>query len=204
MTADPQSKLLIEAAKKGESMALDQLMREHLPGLRAFVRLRASPVIRAKESCSDLVQTVCREALGDLDHFEYRGEASFRNWLYKRAVNKLGNRLQHYKAEKRDPAKEIAWPGSSPGANPLSACYASICSPSHHAIKNERLEAIESAFDRLPEDYREVIVQARIVGLSHAEIAEQLERGEGAVRMLLSRALIRLAKLVEEELGRSP
>ena len=39
-------------------------------------------------------------------------------------------------------------------------------------------------------------VQFRLLGLSHAEIAEQMGRSENAVRLLLSRALARLVTLV--------
>ena len=69
-------------------------------------------------------------------------------------------------------------------------------------MAREELERIESAFDRLPEEYREVITLARIAGLSRAEIAERMGRREGAVRTLLSRALARLAELLDERAER--
>jgi RNA polymerase sigma factor (sigma-70 family) len=58
------------------------------------------------------------------------------------------------------------------------------------AAARELSDRIERAFDMLSKDPREVIALARIVGLSHAEIAEQLGRTEGAVRVQLSRALV--------------
>ena len=42
---------------------MQRLLEEHLPRLRAFIRLRTNQAIRARESCSDLVQSVCREVL---------------------------------------------------------------------------------------------------------------------------------------------
>ena len=68
-------------------------------------------------------------------------------------------------------------PGSGPTASQLASA-------------NELSERMERAFDQLSEEHREVIALSRIVGLSHAEIAAQLGRSEGAVRMLLSRALV--------------
>jgi RNA polymerase sigma factor (sigma-70 family) len=57
----------------------------------------------------------------------------------------------------------------------------------------EELERLEAAFDRLPDDYREVITLARLVGLPLAAIGRQMGgRSEGAVSMLLARALTRL------------
>ena len=44
----------------------------------------------------------------------------------------------------------------------------------------------------LPDDYREVIILRNLEGLSHAEIAQRLNRSPGAVRMLWVRALAAL------------
>ena len=46
----------------------------------------------------------------------------------------------------------------------------------------------------LPDEYRQVILLARIVGLSHADLAREMGRSETAVRTLLHRALARLAR----------
>lgn len=52
---------------------------------------------------------------------------------------------------------------------------------------------MEQAFEDLAEDYREVILLVRVVGLPHARIAETMERAETATRTLLSRAPARLS-----------
>jgi RNA polymerase sigma factor (sigma-70 family) len=72
----------------------------------------------------------------------------------------------------------------------------------HPWTAGELAQQMELAFDRLPDDYREVITLARIVGLSHAEIARQMGRGEGAVRMLLSRALVAYVAAMDQVRGR--
>jgi len=64
----------------------------------------------------------------------------------------------------------------------------------------EEIERVEAAFDKLSDDYRQVILLSRIVGLSHREVAREMGRNEAAVRKLLSRALARLLLL----LGRNP
>ena len=65
----------------------------------------------------------------------------------------------------------------------------------------EELEHLASAFAALPPDWREVILLARVRGLSHAEIARTLGRTESATRTLLSRALARLATELEATRG---
>ena len=62
----------------------------------------------------------------------------------------------------------------------------------------ENQDALESAFDELTEEHREVITLARLVGLSHAEIADQTDRTEDACRQLLRRALIKLHLALEK------
>ena len=68
--------------------------------------------------------------------------------------------------------------------------------PSRRAMAVEEIERIESAFERLSADQREVITLAHLVGLSRKEIAEQMGKTEVAVRVLLHRALAKVADVL--------
>ena len=85
----------------------------------------------------------------------------------------------------------------------VEGLYATLFSPSQAAIAREDLDRLERAFEQLPADYQQVIRLARIVGLSHAEIATEIGRSEGAVRVFLHRALGRLGLLMHEDQERS-
>jgi RNA polymerase sigma-70 factor (ECF subfamily) len=66
--------------------------------------------------------------------------------------------------------------------------------------KLERQEGerkLAEVLERLPSDYREVILLRNMEGLSHEEVARRMDRGVGAVRMLWVRALARLRQEVE-------
>ena len=63
---------------------------------------------------------------------------------------------------------------------------------------------IEAAFDSLSEEQRDVLSLRRFVGLSHAEIGDQLGKSEGAIRMIQHRALARLSSFTEESSGETP
>ncbi len=191
---------LAQAAARGDESALGRLLELYLPDLRAFVRLRAGALVRAKESTSDIVQSVCREVLQHSERFRFPSENAFRQWLFTTALRKLVDRRERWLAQKRGAAHELAI-GAESGAldeEHLVAAYRRLSSPSGHAMAREEIERLESAFDRLPEDYREVVTLSRIVGLDRAEIAIQMERSEGSVRMLLARALAELAELLGE------
>jgi RNA polymerase sigma-70 factor (ECF subfamily) len=190
---------LFERATHGDRRAFDELLALHLPGLRAWIRLRAGPVVRARESASDLAQSVCREVLDHLDRFAYGDEQGFRAWLYTTALRKIANRHEYWAAEKRDHRREspLDGLGESAAMAALGGVYRSFSSPSRHAMKREEIEHVERAFDRLEEEQREVITLAHVAGLSRAEIAERLGKSEGAVRTMLSRALADLADEVK-------
>ena len=78
----------------------------------------------------------------------------------------------------------------------LASAYGRMLTPVHDAELREQIGLLEGAFDELPEDYREVILLFHVVGLSHREVAERMDRTEAATRNLLSRALARLSRLL--------
>jgi RNA polymerase sigma-70 factor (ECF subfamily) len=187
---------LAERVARGDRDALAEQLARLQPELRAFIRLRAGKVILARESCSDLAQSVCREILAHLDRFEYPGEKAFKQWLFRTALRKLGHRYDHWQAARRDARRERPVDRQTQATQDQETlqCYRTFCTPSAQAIAGEELQRIERAFEQLADDRREVIVLSRLMGLDHAEIARELGRSEAAVRSLLCRALAELAE----------
>lgn len=186
---------LLHRAGRGDEPAVRTLLERYLPGLRAFVRLNTGRLLRSKESCSDLVQSACREVLQHADDFVYGGEAGFKQWLFRTAMRKIVHRHEHWHAAKRDADRELETSDSAATGDTteLLECYRAFYTPSQQAAAREELERVEAAFDRLPQTQRQVIVMAKILGMSRAEIGAELGRSELAVRTLLSRALAQLA-----------
>jgi RNA polymerase sigma-70 factor (ECF subfamily) len=194
------SQSLIDRVSRGDQPALEELLMRHLPGLRAYIRLRVGPHLRARESASDVAQSVCVEILENLDRFQYGGEAGFRHWLYTTALRSLENKRAFHGAQKRDVAREVRLSaacasGSSPEA--LLDIYRSLSTPSGAAMGLEQLERLETAFDRLGDEERELIVLSRLVGFTHREIGERLGKSEGAARVAFHRALAHLAEILD-------
>lgn len=194
---DDEERALIERLSRGDDSALEPLLVRHLPGLRAFVRARAGKLIRNREDNSDVVQSICREILDHKDRFQVPADNGFKRWLYLTALRKLQNRQEYWLTQKRDVGREAMHLDGSQGDEALLDGYASIASPSSELMAREAVERIEAAMDALPEEYREVLTLARMVGLSRAEIGEIMGKKEGAVRMLLFRAQAKLAELLD-------
>jgi RNA polymerase sigma-70 factor (ECF subfamily) len=201
VTKDPLN--LASQAAQGDPRALDRLIAHHLPAVHAFVRAHMGQKLRARESTSDLVQSVCREILTHQDRFQHPGEHNFAAWLFVTARRKIANRARNLAREKRDAGREIADLSESAVAD-LGAAYARISSPSGKALRAEEIERLEAAIDQLPDEQREVVTLAHLAGLSRAEIGEQMGKTEGAVRALLHRAKARLAFLLDDAGGPGP
>ncbi len=188
---------LIREASRGSEPAIGALLERHLPGLLAFVRAHAGKQLLERDASMDLVQSACREVLQDLGQHDYRDEAGFRHWLFLAAERKILDRARYHGRDKR--AGAAAFSPSQAEERALLAGYSGICTPSRDAIAREELQRAEAALARLSDEHREVIVLSRIVGLSHAQIAERSGKSEVAVRSLLHRALARLALEMGEE-----
>ena len=195
---------LVTDASRGDDRAIERLLQRYLPELQGFVRLRAGAALRDREDVADIAQSVCREVLQDVGRVTYDSEAAFKHWLYTAALRVIRNRAKFWRREKRDVDRERR-AGSQAGAiadhDDLLRCYRGVATPSMRLQSVEEIRRIERAFDRLTEDHREVITLSRMLGLSHAEVAERMGRTEQATRALLHRALGTLALLLEQQDG---
>lgn len=189
----------IAAARRGEARAVDSLFARNLPPLVAFIRARAGKAIAARESAVDIAQSVFREVLEDVDRIELKGEGAFRNWLFMQATRKVLDRAKFHGRDRRDIGKEIAIPEAGPAADALLACYASIATPSQHAVAKEELGRFEAAVQDLPEAQRDAVTMSRLMNLSYEQIAQQMGTTEAAVRGLVARGLAALSSHLEDD-----
>ncbi len=191
---------LTQRAARGERAALDRLLELYLPELEAFVARRAGKPVREHESAADIVQSVCREVLQHAGRFRHPSEVAFKQWLYTTALRKISSRIDFYRAQKRDLGRaENFAPGSvDEASSQVAEFYQSFSSPSRNLMLQEEVARIEGAFLQLTDEQREVVTMAHVLGLTRAEIGERLGKSEGAVRVLLHRALARVSELLAE------
>lgn len=185
---------LVQRARDGDIEAREALMQAHLPALRGFVRLRLGRALRNREESVDLVQSICGDALADMERFEYRGPESFKQWLMQRAENKIRSRGRFWGRAKRSGVREIGQ-GSDDMSDLREVAHG--FTPSRNAAGREELEQLENAFLELSEDDRRVILLSRVAGLDHASVAAEMDRTVLATRSLLSRALAKLSAHLE-------
>ncbi|MFO0983350.1 MAG: sigma-70 family RNA polymerase sigma factor [Planctomycetota bacterium] len=171
---------------------LSQLLADQWPRLKRFIAYQCGPLMRQKESVSDLAQSACREALEHWSQFRGDHEA-LRQWLFEIAKHKIITRRRYWGRHKRAQDREVS-------AVDASDSPAFVATPSDAAVAEEQAQELADALARLSEADRTIIMLARYEGWSHAEIAGHLHLSEPTARQQLSRALARLEHL----LRRSP
>lgn len=183
---------LQQGASRGDGEAVDHLLARFLPRLHAYVRAHMGDHLRRREASVDIVQSVCREVLEERERFDFRGEGAFLSWILTAAMSKLRERARFFGRQRRDAARE----------QPLldGVLYQGL-SPSGEVMGQEEIARLESALQELPDDYKEIVVLAKIVGMPHRDIAEHLGRSLPSVRNALGRALVRLGLALRPDGG---
>lgn len=152
---------LLAAARGGNEAAFDALVRFHSPALLALLRqLGATP-----EDAEDALQETLLSAHRSLSRF--RGEASFRTWLSRIAVNA-------YRDLVRATRNLIGIPAPRTRAD-----------ASERAAQRETVRRVLRAVDELPPRQRETLLLRLREDLSYDEIGRRLGIGRDAVRMNL-------------------
>jgi RNA polymerase sigma-70 factor (ECF subfamily) len=131
-----------------------------------------------------------------LKDFTYKNEGDFLRWLAKIIQNKFRDNLDKIYTNKRDIRKETRLKDYGPSTGSFVGNPGPIqaTTPSVIMSKKEDLDKLEKAIDQLKPDYREVIVLAKIEGLSYKEIADRLGKSIDSVAHLLSRAMLALTE----------
>ncbi len=194
---DQKTQELVTLAKGGDDSALEQLCSVYGERVRRMIRFRMGAEIRPRLDSVDIVQDALISALGGLSDFTYKNEGDFLRWLARITQNQLRDNLDKIYTDKRDIRKEVRLENYGPttggnfAGNPAPV---QATTPSVIMSKKEDLDKLEKAIDKLKPDYREVIVLAKIEGLSYKEIAGKLDKSIDSVAHLLSRAMLALTE----------
>jgi RNA polymerase sigma-70 factor (ECF subfamily) len=173
---------LIELARAGDQGAFERLFRKYERRLAALVQVRLGPELRAEVEPDDILQETFVRAFGALARFTYRGPGSFWGWLASVARSVLADTARYRGRERRAGERVPLGPGHEP---------VDTATPSRMLRHREAVGELMAKLDALPADDREVIVLAKIEGLTTAEMAERLGKTREQVALLLHRALKR-------------
>lgn len=168
---------LIARWKAGDERAATELVTRHAPALARFAAASG-----ARADIDELVQDTFVRAFASLDGF--RGESSFRTWLFTIGRRLLLDRLRSRK--RRPEVVELHEGDAMTGSDPLDDVVAA-----------ESTLRVRSAIDRLTPTQRDVFLLRVTEGLSYKEIAATLDTSEGAARVHYHNAMRAIKEFVD-------
>ncbi len=183
-TASQDEGQLISRAISGEVEAYGELYILHQEAIYRYIVFR----IADSKDAEDLTEQVFLNAWEALPGYDDQGKP-FSSWLYRIAHNLV---IDYYRQNKKN---SHLFDGYQENIIPLTEKSAL-----QHAIENEQIEFLIRAISKLTEDQQQVVILRFVEGLSHSEVAEILEKNEGACRMIQYRALSALQRIMKEDL----
>ena len=180
-TIDREKELLLKVAS-GDKEAFGQLYDFYAPKIFRFVRLKVGSQVLAEDLTSESFLRIWEY----LKREEKEIEESFQALLYKIARNLL---VDHYK---RKSSQEILLDDDFRDFLLKQPAKDEI-------VSKESAEEIHKALVQIKDEYQNVIIWYYIDELSVPEIAKIMDKSQGAVRVLIHRALKALKARLEAE-----
>lgn len=144
-----------------------------------------------KGQAEDLTQEVFIKVNRGLKGFE--GKSSLSTWIYRLATNAALDKLHSRPFRENKQKISLSNIDDKPEAEDKDICTREKeLSAEREAIRNEMNECIWEFVDKLPENYRVVIILSELKDLKNQEIAEILGISLDAVKIRLHRARARL------------
>ncbi len=196
-TTSPRNEALVARLRAGEDMAFEELVRTYTARLLAVARR----ILGSHEEARDVVQETFLAAFQSLDRF--REEASLGTWLSRIAVNQS---LMKLRSRRRKPEQSIEdlLPSFLPDGHQVRESALWEVSLDTEVERNEVLALVRRGIDRLPANYRTVLLLRDIEELSTEEVAGMLGVTTNTIKVRLHRARQALRTLLEPHFRPNP
>jgi RNA polymerase sigma-70 factor (ECF subfamily) len=180
---------LIQSARKGDLDAFNRLILAY----QDLVFSQAYRVLGDPQAADDAAQVTFISAYKNLRSF--RG-GSFRAWLLRIVTNACYDELRR---KKRRPTTSLE-PLDDSGEEIESPRWLADSSelPEDSAVRAELGQAIQHCLERLPIDFRTVVVLVDVQGMDYLEAANVIDKPLGTVKSRLARARHRMRECLQE------
>jgi RNA polymerase sigma-70 factor, ECF subfamily len=177
---------LIAASRAGDPSAMEELVRSNQQRVYNF----AMRMCRNVEDAKDILQETFLGMVRSIR--EFREESKFTTWLYRIASNaclKKRRRGVHDPSPEQELSLDELMPRpDSEGRRPEIADWSDDAERA--LLRGELSGQMEGAIDKLPKEYKIVLVLRDVEGFSAEETAEMLKLSVPAVKSRLHRARV--------------
>lgn len=175
-----QEKIILSRIRYGDKEAFGQVYDLYVDKIYRFIYFRVPSEEIAQDLTSDCFLKVFQYLTKDTSRIE-----SLKAFIYQVARNLV---IDYYRARDKRPISI---------ENELTYEIAAKESNQEEKIEiNFQLKEVERALTQIKDEWREIIILRYIEDYSIKEIAQILEKSEGAIRVLVHRALKALRKLL--------
>ncbi|MCC7087392.1 MAG: sigma-70 family RNA polymerase sigma factor [Pirellulales bacterium] len=191
---------LVIRVRAGDADALGEFLVARRPQLMAFLERRLGAGLRRKIEPDDLFQDVSAEAVRSLGDVDLNERDPF-NWLCQVAERRIIDaHRRFFGSQKRDAGREVSLNAGGVDTSRgglINLLVASMTTASQAFSRDQRQMRLLSALDQLPEEHREALKLRYLEGLPSKQIAEKLNKTDGAIRVMLTRSLAKLQQILE-------
>ena len=178
---------LVAAILDGEQERFAELVQRYERRLVNYVYR----MIRNYEDAHDLAQEIFIKVYMALDRYDPKYK--FSTWIFRIAQNAAIDQIR----KKTLPEESLTKEDRNEGGERQMQIEADVVSPYRAMFNVEMADAIETAVQNLPEDYRDLIELRHFAELSYDEIAEVKQLPLGTVKNKLFRARNMLKEQLE-------
>jgi RNA polymerase sigma-70 factor (ECF subfamily) len=176
--------------KAGDESAFAYLVQKYRRPMVGFMFRFCRNPSAAEELAQEVFLRVYRSRTA------YEASAKFTTWLYRIATNLAVNHARDTRHERPENTVRLDEPNQETGTTPDLADDA--LGAEEQILRRERLAAIRSKVNALPERQRVAVIMHKYQGMDYREIAGVLKLSESATKSLLFRAYETLREQLRE------
>jgi RNA polymerase sigma-70 factor, ECF subfamily len=199
---------LLARLRAGNGEAVAEYAQLKRPQLVVYINNQLGYLLRSKIEPDDLVQEMMLRAVQQAAFFAQNDRDPFGILCHFAQECIVDAHRRLVTAQKRSAKRETPLGHGGGGSNSsqdgasgglINLLVASITSPSRALSRNDREFRMWEALANLPEEQREALRMRYYENMPSKDIAEKLGKSDGAIRVMLTRALDKLQKILATE-----
>jgi RNA polymerase sigma-70 factor (ECF subfamily) len=183
---------LLARLQAGDEQAFEELVRMHGGRMLAVARR----FVRNEDDARDVVQAAYLSAFRSISQFE--GQCLISTWLHRIVVNTA---LMRLRSQRRKPETSIEdlLPVFQEDGHHVELFPDVSLRADEALVREEMLATVRACIQRLPDNYRDILILRDLENVSTSEVAALLSMTPTAVKVRLHRARQALSALLRRE-----
>jgi RNA polymerase sigma-70 factor (ECF subfamily) len=183
--------LLITSARNGDLDSFNSLVLMHQE-LAFNLALR---MLNDEDAAEDATQTAFISAYRNLA--QYRG-GSFRAWVLRMVTNTCYDELRRRQRHPSQPLELQSTEDEQEIDSPAWMADGHAADPEESLVQLELEHAIQHCLEKLPQEFRAVIVMVDLEGLDYSEVSTVVRSPLGTIKSRLARARLKLRDCLQQ------